>query len=43
MGRQPLFATFGSFKIRNSETRCNEGFCYLSQGRNVTASLKYRW
>ncbi|OAP36424.1 ligand-gated channel [Sinorhizobium glycinis] len=22
---------------------CNEGFCYLSQGRNVTASLKYRW
>ncbi|APG94860.1 TonB-dependent siderophore receptor [Sinorhizobium americanum] len=22
---------------------CNEGYCYLSQGRNVTASLKYRW
>ncbi|WP_027992398.1 TonB-dependent siderophore receptor [Sinorhizobium meliloti] len=22
---------------------CNQGYCYLSQGRNVTASLKYRW
>jgi iron complex outermembrane receptor protein len=22
---------------------CNEGTCYLGQGRNITASLKYRW
>ncbi len=25
------------------DTICNEGACYLGQGRNVTASLKYRW
>lgn len=36
-----------SFNIRNianhRDTVCNEGTCYLAQGRNVTASLKYRW
>lgn len=25
------------------DTICNEGYCYLGQGRNITASLKYRW
>ncbi|WP_244490316.1 TonB-dependent siderophore receptor [Rhizobium sp. Root708] len=25
------------------DTICNEGSCYLGQGRNITASLKYRW
>lgn len=25
------------------DTVCNEGYCYLGQERNITASLKYRW
>lgn len=25
------------------DAMCESGFCYLGQGRNVTASLKYRW
>lgn len=33
--------------LRNIANRrdamCESGFCYLGQGRNVTASLKYRW
>ncbi|NTF45839.1 TonB-dependent siderophore receptor [Rhizobium rhizogenes] len=36
-----------SFDIRNIANRrltvCNSGYCYLGQGRNITASLKYRW
>ena len=36
-----------SIDVRNINNRrlvvCNEGYCYLGQGRNVTASLKYRW
>lgn len=36
-----------SFNVRNIADRrdaiCNEGYCSLAQGRNVTASLKYRW
>ncbi|TWB46758.1 iron complex outermembrane receptor protein [Rhizobium sp. ERR 922] len=36
-----------SVDVRNIANRrltvCNEGYCYLGQGRNVTASLKYRW
>ena len=36
-----------SIDVRNIANRrltvCNEGYCYLGQGRNVTASLKYRW
>ncbi|MGZ2460592.1 TonB-dependent siderophore receptor [Rhizobium sp. IY2] len=36
-----------AFNIRNiadhRDTVCNEGFCYLGQGRNMTATLKYRW
>ncbi|AYD03803.1 TonB-dependent siderophore receptor [Neorhizobium sp. NCHU2750] len=36
-----------SLNVRNiadeRDTICNEGFCYLGQGRNITASLKYRW
>jgi iron complex outermembrane receptor protein len=36
-----------AFNVRNiadrRETVCNEGYCYLGQGRNITASLKYRW
>lgn len=35
------------FNVRNianhRDTVCNEGSCYLGQGRNITASLKYRW
>jgi iron complex outermembrane receptor protein len=25
------------------DTICNEGACYLQEGRNVTASIRYRW
>lgn len=36
-----------SFNVRNianqRDTICNEGYCSLAQGRNITASLKYRW
>lgn len=36
-----------AFSIRNIAdkvaTICNDGYCYLGQGRNMTASLKYRW
>ncbi|RAX38627.1 TonB-dependent siderophore receptor [Rhizobium tropici] len=36
-----------SVDLRNIVNRrltvCNEGYCYLGQGRNVTASLRYRW
>ncbi|WP_245443832.1 TonB-dependent siderophore receptor [Mesorhizobium sp. DCY119] len=36
-----------AFAVRNiaddRATVCNEGYCYLGQGRNITASLKYRW
>ncbi|RJT41075.1 TonB-dependent siderophore receptor [Mesorhizobium waimense] len=36
-----------AFAVRNiaddRATVCNEGYCYLGQGRNMTASLKYRW
>ncbi|WP_106797384.1 TonB-dependent siderophore receptor [Rhizobium sp. H4] len=36
-----------AFNIRNigdeRETVCEEGFCYLDQGRNMTGTLKYRW
>ncbi|WP_431323528.1 TonB-dependent siderophore receptor [Rhizobium sp. YTU87027] len=36
-----------AFNIRNiadhRDTVCEEGFCYLGQGRNMTATLKYRW
>jgi iron complex outermembrane receptor protein len=36
-----------AFNIRNiadeRDTVCNEGFCYLGQGRNITGTLKYRW
>lgn len=36
-----------AFNIRNitdrRDTVCNEGYCSLSQGRNITASLKYSW
>ncbi|HEX8048727.1 TonB-dependent siderophore receptor [Rhizobium sp.] len=36
-----------SVDVRNIANRrltvCNEGYCYLGQGRNITASLKYRW
>ncbi|MBY5767176.1 TonB-dependent siderophore receptor [Rhizobium leguminosarum] len=36
-----------AFAIRNiadeRETVCEEGFCYLGQGRNMTGTLKYRW
>lgn len=36
-----------SLDVRNIANRrltvCNSGYCYLGQGRNVTASLKYRW
>lgn len=37
----------GNVAVRNiadrRETVCNSGYCYLGQGRNITASLKYRW
>ncbi len=36
-----------SFNIRNiadrRDTLCNEGYCSLAQGRNMTGSIKYRW
>ncbi|PCK86607.1 TonB-dependent siderophore receptor [Rhizobium sophoriradicis] len=36
-----------AFNIRNigdeRETVCEEGFCYLGQGRNMAGTLKYRW
>jgi iron complex outermembrane receptor protein len=36
-----------AFNVRNladhRDTVCNEGYCSLAQGRNITASLKYRW
>lgn len=36
-----------AFNVRNiadhRDTVCNEGYCYLGQGRNMTATLKYRW
>ena len=36
-----------SLDVRNIANRrltvCNSGYCYLGQGRNITASLKYRW
>lgn len=36
-----------AFSIRNiadkTATVCNEGYCYLGQGRNMTASLTYCW
>ena len=36
-----------SVDVRNVANRrltvCNEGYCYLGQGRNITASLKYSW
>lgn len=36
-----------AFNVRNianhRDVVCNEGACYLGQGRNITASLKYRW
>ncbi|OOO40426.1 TonB-dependent siderophore receptor [Rhizobium sophoriradicis] len=36
-----------AFNIRNigdeRETVCEEGFCYLGQGRNMTGTLKYWW
>jgi iron complex outermembrane receptor protein len=36
-----------AFAIRNiadeRPTICNDGYCYLGQGRNITASVKYRW
>ncbi len=36
-----------AFAVRNiaddRATVCNSGYCYLGQGRNITASLKYRW
>jgi iron complex outermembrane receptor protein len=36
-----------AFNIRNiadhRDTVCNEGYCYLGQGRNMTGTLKYRW
>ncbi|NGN41598.1 TonB-dependent siderophore receptor [Mesorhizobium sp. CGMCC 1.15528] len=36
-----------AFAVRNiaddRATVCNDGYCYLGQGRNITASLKYRW
>ncbi|MDC7745683.1 TonB-dependent siderophore receptor [Rhizobium binxianense] len=36
-----------AFNIRNiadhRDTVCEEGFCYLGQGRNMTGTLKYRW
>ncbi|MCM2293112.1 TonB-dependent siderophore receptor [Allorhizobium sp. BGMRC 0089] len=36
-----------AFDVRNIANRrntiCNSGYCYLGQGRNMTASLKYRW
>ena len=36
-----------SIDVRNIANRrltvCNSGYCYLGQGRNITASLKYRW
>lgn len=36
-----------AFNVRNiadhRDTICNEGYCSLAQGRNFTASLKYRW
>jgi iron complex outermembrane receptor protein len=37
----------GAVAVRNiadrRQTVCNSGYCYLGQGRNITASLKYRW
>lgn len=37
----------GNVAVRNiadrRDTVCNSGYCYLGQGRNITASLKYRW
>lgn len=36
-----------AFNVRNladeRDIVCNEGYCSLAQGRNITASLKYRW
>lgn len=36
-----------AFAIRNiadeRATVCNSGYCYMGQGRNITASLKRRW
>jgi len=36
-----------AFAVRNiadeRPTICNDGYCYLGQGRNITASVKYRW
>jgi iron complex outermembrane receptor protein len=36
-----------SLDVRNIANRqltiCDSGYCYLGQGRNITASLKYRW
>jgi iron complex outermembrane receptor protein len=36
-----------AFAVRNIAderlTVCNSGYCYLGQGRNITASLKRRW
>lgn len=36
-----------AFNVRNiadrRDTLCNEGYCSLAQGRNITGSLKYRW
>ncbi|MBZ9996364.1 TonB-dependent siderophore receptor [Mesorhizobium sp. BH1-1-4] len=36
-----------AFAVRNiaddRATVCNSGYCYMGQGRNVTASLKRRW
>ncbi|CVI58123.1 TonB-dependent siderophore receptor [Agrobacterium leguminum] len=36
-----------SFNVRNiaddRNVACTDGYCYLGQGRNITASLKYRW
>lgn len=36
-----------SFNVQNiadkRNTVCSGGYCYLAQGRNVTATLKYRW
>ncbi|HBF28752.1 TonB-dependent siderophore receptor [Rhizobium sp.] len=39
-----LTAAFNIQNIANRKTTvCNGGYCYLAEGRNVTASLKYRW
>ncbi|WP_105384949.1 TonB-dependent siderophore receptor [Neorhizobium alkalisoli] len=36
-----------AFNVRNiadeRDVICNEGYCYVGQGRNMTANLKYRW